>query len=698
MPPLEPSTRRQSRLPVVLLLGTLVILLLHSWLYGFLTDDAFISFRYARNFAHGQGLVFNPGFEKVEGYTNFLWVLLLSAADVLGLPPEVASILFSVALTAALWWLLILLAGRLAPSPGISGFVLIPAALLALTRSVAVWSTSGLETRLFETLILAGVLALYTETTQDPAPKFSFAALWFALATLTRPDGLLLAACAFAASLVYDLSLRRINVARLAGRYGVFLAPVGGHYLFRRMYYGDWFPNTYYAKVGGELWWSMGWKYLGMFVLEYGIYLWIPLLVPAYLYFAKRGRRFFFFLTLALVVPHALYMVSIGGDHFEYRPFDLYFPLLFILISAGLWQWRERLRRVWPVAAAAVVLVAGLTAYPWITHRDFPKTYIKGFPGIWMGKLPEADAFLTFPRSPIVKLPPFSVLNRAYIGLLRDTSASFVGIRREEHRLFLRKVQAEAQVFNRLIREQRLPPDAYIAISGVGAIPYYTNLRTLDRQGLTDAHVAHGEFAPGKRIMAHGKLATLEYARERGVDFWAYDPVHTFLHVTHPMFFWYVQEIISRDIPAYTAPVGDGMFMLVLLPQGSARTLPSFPALGLMPLNSPEALKTVVSQAVEAYREKLKQDPADTASSIALAAWFQFSGDNALAIPLYEAALSSQPFRPELYNNLALAYHAAGRDAEARNLLLKGIGTAEKEGNAAALESFRTILNSLKPN
>ena len=32
---------------------------------------------YARNWISGRGLVFNPG-ERVEGYTNFLWVALLA--------------------------------------------------------------------------------------------------------------------------------------------------------------------------------------------------------------------------------------------------------------------------------------------------------------------------------------------------------------------------------------------------------------------------------------------------------------------------------------------------------------------------------------------------------------------------------------------------------------------------------------------
>ena len=49
----------------------------------FWLDDAFITFRYARNVAAGLGAVFNPG-EAVEGYTSFLWMLICSAFFALG--------------------------------------------------------------------------------------------------------------------------------------------------------------------------------------------------------------------------------------------------------------------------------------------------------------------------------------------------------------------------------------------------------------------------------------------------------------------------------------------------------------------------------------------------------------------------------------------------------------------------------------
>ena len=85
-----------------------------AWLAAeawFLCDDAFISFRYVRNLIEGHGLVFNPG-ERVEGYTNFPWVLELAALwGALGLRPEHAAPWLSVACTAAtigvvLWWVI----------------------------------------------------------------------------------------------------------------------------------------------------------------------------------------------------------------------------------------------------------------------------------------------------------------------------------------------------------------------------------------------------------------------------------------------------------------------------------------------------------------------------------------------------------------------------------------------------------------
>src|SRR5438094_320890 len=63
----------------MLALGAIAIIglyMTHALKLGYVVDDAYISFQYARHFAHGEGLVYNVG-ERVEGYTNFLWVIML---------------------------------------------------------------------------------------------------------------------------------------------------------------------------------------------------------------------------------------------------------------------------------------------------------------------------------------------------------------------------------------------------------------------------------------------------------------------------------------------------------------------------------------------------------------------------------------------------------------------------------------------
>ena len=78
-----------------------------AWRRSWICDDAFISYRYAENFVHGLGPVFNPG-ERVEGYSNFLWTLWSAFGLSLGADPErwskIAGIACYAGALAALAW------------------------------------------------------------------------------------------------------------------------------------------------------------------------------------------------------------------------------------------------------------------------------------------------------------------------------------------------------------------------------------------------------------------------------------------------------------------------------------------------------------------------------------------------------------------------------------------------------------------
>ena len=135
---------------VLFVANTVVVALLY-WMADvawFLTDDAFISFRYVRNLLEGHGLVFNPG-ERVEGYSNFLWVLELAALwGAFGLRPEHAAPWLSVSFTAGtlaamLWWV-----ARLPSLPHrrLAGWMAL--GLVCSSATFAVWTSGGgLETR-----------------------------------------------------------------------------------------------------------------------------------------------------------------------------------------------------------------------------------------------------------------------------------------------------------------------------------------------------------------------------------------------------------------------------------------------------------------------------------------------------------------------------------------------------------------------
>ena len=70
-----------------------VLALFVVWALPFMShtvDDAWITFRYSLNWALGRGPYFNVA-EHVEGYSNFLWTLLIAAAMRVGGDPVLVS-------------------------------------------------------------------------------------------------------------------------------------------------------------------------------------------------------------------------------------------------------------------------------------------------------------------------------------------------------------------------------------------------------------------------------------------------------------------------------------------------------------------------------------------------------------------------------------------------------------------------------
>ncbi len=197
--------REQARWIVLGLTG--VVLLWHSLLYNFVTDDAYISFVYSRNFAEHGELAFNLG-DPVEGYTNFSWTVLLGLVMKLGITPEVSSRVLGT--LCALGSLYVAMRAMERVLGNRSLWTVMPSVLLAWSSGFACWTSGGLETQLF-TLLFVGALDAVVAAVDHPR-ALRRAAICLALAAMTRPEGPLVAAVLGGVWLFHTWLLRRNRV------------------------------------------------------------------------------------------------------------------------------------------------------------------------------------------------------------------------------------------------------------------------------------------------------------------------------------------------------------------------------------------------------------------------------------------------------------------------------------------------------
>jgi arabinofuranosyltransferase len=377
----RPDSRRAARLVrrgqwtlpwFAILTGAAVIWgVAAAWRRAWLSDDAYISFRYAENLVNGLGLVFNRG-ERVEGYSNFLWTIWVAFGMELGAGPEGWSIFWGLACYAASIVLLALIARRLSGGPAAAAFVPAGALLAALHPAWSRFATSGLETSLFTFLALLG---FFVVTSKGPRSVATGGAV-FALLAMTRPDGPILALPAGLYVLFAQRDIhRRWAWIRAAVLFAAAFAALWIPYtLWRVSYYGSFFPNTYYAKSADLAWWSQGFKYLELYALKYwpllpGVALGVAALLGRSRFTAPQqeaGRARMDtgpgLLALAMLATYTLYVARVGGDFMFARFLIPVTPFLLVLTDLGC----QRLlgRRPLAVAGATAALVLAMLAMP----------------------------------------------------------------------------------------------------------------------------------------------------------------------------------------------------------------------------------------------------------------------------------------------------------------------------------------------
>jgi arabinofuranosyltransferase len=496
------SSKRESpaaSLPTILIVAVAAAVTVLGWkLFWFLTDDAYIAFRYVSNSMAGRGLVWNPApFQPVEGYTSFLWVVLLRLVwGVTGAEPPQAANVLSLLFGLATLGLGVAFIQRMSLPPRVAPWrpVLLALALLGVVtnRTYLAWLSSGLETALFNFLFTWWVYEGTAAAGRDRPAFVARLTLAAALTALCRPDGLLIVAAT-----VFILVIENRSIgSRLLAAAPLLLVPA--HVLWRWHTYGDWLPNTYRAKYSGA-WPESGLRYFACFVLEYGIWWWAALLILWRSRLAARApvnrTNIARATAIAVVVTHfAYYTLVIGGDLFEYR---VYSHLILLMFVSAAWLAAQLADR--GVMAAALLAGFVLVSYP------IPWTHWWASRSVKVQK----DEFLTLvqpvaPYFPWPLRPVVAQWDEWQEWLIRH----FVCRRQEEQKAF------EEELVRRLPSRQEglaMSWDDRGVLNGASVgVPgwVFPNVAVIDWYGLNDRVIARqGPHAPSgeTRRMAHDR-------------------------------------------------------------------------------------------------------------------------------------------------------------------------------------------------
>ncbi|HUL44326.1 MAG TPA: hypothetical protein VLY03_08215 [Bacteroidota bacterium] len=341
---LSPASTKHDTLFWTLLVIAVVIGIQHAVSLWYVNDDCYVSFRYAKNLVRGMGLVYNAG-ERVEGYTNFLWTAIVAFGLKFGLDPVSFSTTLGIGFYAATLVLYGFLSRRFRQVENAVWLIPITSIALSLHHDFNAHATSGMETSMFSFLVSAGYAALLLGKSWKP---LAGAGLLLVLAMMTRPDGII-----FLVAAVLYIGLLRSKPVRTSA---VFLLPsllvFLPYWMIRYAYYGFFFPNTFYAKSVDLSYYSQGLRYAALYFKTYYVFVLLPILWVAFLWFRKSSLRSIRILLsrirtarehcsvihpIALyffaVILYTLFTIRIGGDFMFARFFIAVTPMMYFSIE-----------------------------------------------------------------------------------------------------------------------------------------------------------------------------------------------------------------------------------------------------------------------------------------------------------------------------------------------------------------------------
>ncbi|MFC1508481.1 hypothetical protein ACFL60_02215 [Candidatus Omnitrophota bacterium] len=419
--------------------------------YFTLFDDAMVSMRYARNLAMGNGLVMNPG-ERVEGITNPMWTVYMAAVHLVPVPQEKVSLVIQVsaAVFLALNLIFIMKIARLV-SNNVSAVSSSAMFLTAFYLPLINWSLQGMEvcvlTLMISIIVWRSLLSLQNG-------RFSPSVyMLLGISTIVRIDMAVPLAGIWFLLIMAQPEHRKKNIIWGGLTIVIFL---GGQTMLRALYYGELLPNTYYLKMTGYpivlrlsrgfvVWWKFIWS------MNLLVFL-VPVLVVILACNQCVG-------LLALVVGlQMLYSIYVGGDAWDdwggsNRYIAIIMPQFFVLLSWGLY-------RIHGIISGLLGSreISGSKILAVIKKHSFVFLVILSFI-----QLNSNSNSLTLKGLFFFDLPPHAENNRTMV----------------ERANIVKKITT---------------PEARIAVTWAGIIPYFSERYTVDILGKTDKSIARAKM------------------------------------------------------------------------------------------------------------------------------------------------------------------------------------------------------------
>ena len=434
---LTTTSLRRWMIFLLVVFGMTILVVRAGRYWPFISDDALISLRYAMRFLDGHGLTWTAG-NPVEGYSNLLWILLVSLLGFLGMDLIVASrilgLLCFAAVIGAFGYNSHLRTGRdlIAPMAG--------TLVVVLAAPVAIWSIGGLEQPLVAALLawaLVLVLPLADPEIHLHPKRTVSASLCLGLLCLTRPDGALFT-LALVLGLLIVRGINRSSFSLVAVMIALPITATFGQEAFRLFYYGQWLPNPALVKV------SPSWLHFfaGLDYVSGGFSALRPIsdgaVIVAILFLVLRrfiGRtpsnR-----VIVLVLPALIWMIYValvGGDLFP--------------------GWRHFV----PVVVVAAMILT--EAYRWIDRQ-----------------------FSAFTSMTILGLITVAGL----VSFVQHQDAN-----PENQKAIHERFEFDGQVIGLMLKNGFGSSQPVVAVSAAGCIPYWSELPCIDMLGLNDDYLPH---------------------------------------------------------------------------------------------------------------------------------------------------------------------------------------------------------------